>query len=419
MDTTDVAVIGAGPYGLSASAHLRHAGAQTRAFGDPMSFWRSMPKGMLLRSNRTATCLVGYRGPLSLEAYLREERLEAEKPIPLGRFIDYGSWVQRRAVPDVDRRPVERLEARHGSFVLTLGDGERLGARRVVVAGGIAPFAWRPPRFDHLPAEVASHTGQHADLSRFAGRRVLVVGGGQSALESAALMHEAGADVEVVCRADHINWLHGGRYHRMLGPRLVPLVYAPHDVGPLGLSRLIGFTEGYRRLPHPVQDPLTRRSIRPAGAAWLIPRLEGVPIRLGETAASADTSGKGVEVRLASGGVRVVDHLLFGTGYRVDVARYPFLAPSLLDSVERVDGYPVLRGRLESSVPGLHFIGAPAARSFGPTMRFVSGSWYAGAQVARAAAAGRGTDRRNRRVVPLPGTGSRGAPVAAGGGALE
>ncbi len=418
MDTTDVAVIGAGPYGLSAAAHLRHAGVQTRTFGDPMSFWRSMPEGMLLRSNRTATCLVGYRGPLSLEAYLREERLEAEKPITLTRFIDYGGWVQRRAVPDVDRRAVQRLEASDGGFVLSLDDGERLGARRVVVAGGIAPFAWRPPRFDDLPAEAASHTGQHHDLSRCAGSRVLVVGGGQSALESAALMHEAGADVEVVCRADHINWLHGGRYHRMLG-RAAPLAYAPHDVGPLGLSRLIGYTDGYRRLPHTVTDPITRRSIRPAGAAWLIPRLEGVPIRLGETVARAATSRRGVEARLATGGTRVVDHLLFGTGYRVDVARYAFLSPDLVAAIERADGYPVLRGRLESSVRGLHFIGAPAARSFGPTMRFVSGSWYAGAQVARAAAEGRGMDRRGRRVIPRAGTRGREAPVAAAGGALE
>jgi cation diffusion facilitator CzcD-associated flavoprotein CzcO len=288
------------------------------------------------------------------------------------------------------------------------------------VAGGIAPFAWRPPRFDHLPPEAASHTSRHADLSRFAGRRVLVVGGGQSALESAALMHEAGAEVEVIVRADHINWLHGGRYHRKLG-RAVPLFYAPHDVGPLGLSRLIGFTDVYRRAPHTVQDPITRRAIRPAGAAWLLPRLEGVAIRLGETIRTASTSGRGVEVELANGGSRVVDHVMFGTGYRVDVSRYPFLAPALANGIRETNGYPILGPGLESSIPRMHFIGAPAAWSFGPTMRFVSGSWYAGSHVARAARGGRQADgsRGRGRSTPSRDGAGPGAAIVSGGGVLE
>ena len=86
-----------------------------------------------------------------------------------------------------------------------------------LVAGGIAEFARRPSYAAGLPAELASHTGEHADLSRFAGQKVLVVGGGQSALESAALLHENGAQPQVAVRKDHLNWLHGGRYHRKLG----------------------------------------------------------------------------------------------------------------------------------------------------------------------------------------------------------
>jgi hypothetical protein len=46
---------------------------------------------------------------------------------------------------------------------------------------------------------------------------------------------------------------------------------------------------------------------------------------------------------------------------------------------------------MESSVPGLHFLGAPAAWSFGPIMRFVSGGWYTGQALARTIA-GRGKD---------------------------
>jgi hypothetical protein len=98
-----------------------------------------------------------------------------------------------------------------------------------------------------------------------------------------------------------------------------------------------------------------------------------------ETAALED--GK-VRLALSDGGTRLVDHVVLGTGYEVDVRRYPFLEDALVSRL-RVDvGHPVLRRGLESTVSGLHFVGAPAARSFGPIMRFVVGSWYAGPAVA-------------------------------------
>jgi hypothetical protein len=203
----------------------------------------------------------------------------------------------------------------------------------------------------------------------------MVVGGGQSALESAALLHESAADVDVLVRADHINWLHGGKYHRKLG-RLAPLVYAPTDVGPMGISRVVAVPDLFRRLPRSVQNPMAARAIRPAGAAWLKPRLEDVPIQLGRTVRAARPVGERLQVELDDGTVRTVDHLLFGTGYRVDITRYPFLDPDLVGSVKCVDGYPLLRPGMESSVPRLHFLGAPAARSFGPIMRFVAGGWF-------------------------------------------
>ncbi len=390
MSDADVAIVGAGPYGLAAAAHLRRAGADVRVFGDPMSFWRGMPAGMLLRSNWTATCIADFQGPLSLDAYGQAAGTRIGRPVPLAQFIEYGLWVQQQAVPDLDRRLVTVLDGAGSGFQLVLDDGARFDARRVIVAAGIKPFARRPGYAEGLASEVASHTGDHRDLGRFSGARVLVVGGGQSALESAALLHESGARAEVVVRADHLNWLHGGKYHRMLG-RLAPLAYAPTDVGPMGLSRLVAVPGAFRGLPRPVQDPLAYRAIRPAGAAWLTARLRDVPIAMSASIVSATATARGVQVRFADGDERTADHLLLGTGYRVDIARYPFLAPSLLARVQRVNGYPVLRRGLESSVPGLHFAGAPAAWSFGPIMRFVSGGWYTGRALARA-----GTGPRQR-----------------------
>jgi Pyridine nucleotide-disulphide oxidoreductase len=382
MAITDVVIVGAGPYGLAATAHLRRAGVETRIVGDPMSFWRTMPTGMLLRSNWTATCIAEYSGPLSLDAYLEATGLRFDRPVPLDHFIEYGKWVQRRVAPDVDRREVTRVEAHGSAFTVTTQDGEPLLARRVVVAAGIAPFARRPPLLAGLPPELASHTSEHRDLSRFAGQRVLVVGGGQSALETAALLSEARTEVEVLVREDHVHWLHGGRYHRMLGS-YARLVYAPTDVGPMGLSRLVAVPDMFRRLPWALQEPMAYRAIRPAGALWLMDRLREVPIRLGRQVRAAEVAGGRLRLELDDGSRRVVDHLIYGTGYQVDITRYRFLPAEVLAAVRRVHGYPVLHRGLESSVPRLHFLGAPAARSFGPIMRFVSGGWYASQALTR------------------------------------
>ena len=415
MDTTDIAIIGAGPYGLAMAVHLSRARMDVRVFGQPMSFWRSMPMGMQLRSSTTATSIAERQGPLSLDAFRQRFGLPYEKPVSLDRFIDYGDWLQRQVVPDLDRRAVELVQRADRRFVLTLEDGQRCTARRVVVAAGIAPFALRPSVADGLPPALVSHSSDHIDLSRFAGRHVLVVGGGQSALESAALLHEGGAEVEVLVRAGHIHWLHGGRYEHALG-RMAPLLYAPTDVGPMGLSRLIAATDLYRQLPRVVQDPLTRRAIRPAGSAWLPPRLRDVPIHLDTRVRDAATAGSQVALELADGTIRIADHVLFGTGYRVDIDRYAFLAPELLSAVRKRSGYPVLGRGLQSSVPRLHFVGAPAAYDFGPTMRFVSGSWYAGRALSRSVV----RDARARRPSRARATGgSRITAFAVGGRMID
>jgi FAD-dependent urate hydroxylase len=383
MEDTHIAVIGAGPHGLSAASHLRNAGLECRVLGDPMSFWRTMPKGMLLRSNNTATGIAEPEGPLSLDGFRAASGRTIPPPVPLQDFIDYGTWVQGQVAPDVDRRRVELVERGDTGFVMRLDDGEQLRTRRVVVAAGIADFVHLPRVARGLPSQLVSHTSEHRDLGVFKGRRVLVVGLGQSALESAALMHEAGAEVEVVGRRDHINWLHGGKYHRKLG-RFAPLFYAPTDVGPLGLSRLVAAPNLFRRLPHSVQDPLAYRAIRPAGAAWLGPRLRGVPITFSRKVVALEP-GEGVRVVLDNGTRREVDHVMFGTGYRVDVATYPFLDPGLSATIATMNGYPLLRHGMEStSVPGLHFLGATASWSFGPTMRFVAGGWFGGQTLAEA-----------------------------------
>jgi NADPH-dependent 2,4-dienoyl-CoA reductase/sulfur reductase-like enzyme len=368
---SDVAIVGAGPYALSTAAFLREAGAEVRVFGKVMGFWETMPEGMFLRSFRTASSIADPAKGLSLEAYERATGKTIPSPLPLDDFIAYGRWYQEQTVPDVDPRLVTHVRRDDEEFQLTLGDGESVRARRVVIAAGIAPFAWRPPEFAGLGPDRASHSSEHRVFDRFSGQRVVVIGGGQSALESAALLHEAGASVEVLVRGQSVHFLRGERVYENAG-LLRDLLYPPLGVGPPGLNLFMGMPRVYRLLPRMVGAPLAYRTIRPAGAAWLRPRLADVEIDLGRSVTSASASNGGVRLTLGDGSERAADHLLLGTGYRVDIRSYDFLDPGLAAAVRTTNGYPVLSRFFESSVDRLYFLGAVAAVSAGPGMRFVS-----------------------------------------------
>jgi thioredoxin reductase len=383
MPDCNVAIVGAGPYGLSAAAHLRAVRqTEVQVFGETMSFWeRNMPKGMLLRSPWQGSHISDPERAFSLDAY----RLTGDwlaSPVPLDGFVRYGRWFQQRAVGDIDRRTVTRVEQSGGGFQLRLEDGEVWKARRVVVAAGIASFAWRPSAFGGLPSALVSHASDHTAFDAFAGRKVLVVGAGQSALESAALLHESGAEAEVVVRTPAIRWLHRHSWMHTCKP-VARLLYAEPDVGQAGVSHLIAHPGLYRRFPRAVQDRLGVRAIRPAGAAWLKPRVDGLPIVTGTTVVSVVPRGGKLLAKLSDGSERSVDHVLLGTGYRIDVARYSFLPEALLNAVRKCGGYPCLDRGFESSVPGLHFVGAPAAWSFGPLTRFVAGTEFVSRSLAR------------------------------------
>jgi FAD-dependent urate hydroxylase len=379
-----VTVLGAGPYGLSAAAYLRDAGVEARIFGEPMAFWRKqMPVGMCLRSNWGASHIAGPRGDLTLDEYCRQNGNHISKPIPLERFVDYGIWYQRHAVPDVDKRVVRNVEIDHRGFRVFLADGEEFISQRVVVAAGISAFATKPEEFANVPLAFASHTSDHDDLRRFKGQQVVVIGAGQSALESAALFRESGIQVEVIARTKNLNWvgLHPRLHH--LGA-ISKILYSNRDVGPAGISRLVAMPHVFRRFPRRFQNRTAYRAIRPAGASWLRPRIAEVPITLGRKVVSATVAGTKLRLRLDDGTERLVDHALLATGFRVDVSRYPFLSQSLSKQVRTVNGFPVLKRGLESSIPGLHFLGKPAAWSFGPLLGFVSGAEFASTELIRA-----------------------------------
>jgi FAD-dependent urate hydroxylase len=341
-----------------------------------MEFWqRNMPAGMFLRSSWEASQIADPRRKLTLEAFMAARATHVPDPIPLARFVEYGRWFQQQTVAQLDRRKIKQVGLTTDGFAVESEDGECFRCRSVVVAAGIAPFAWRPEELSAIPASFASHSSQHAGFHQFRGQRVLVVGGGQSALESGALLGEAGAEVEIIVRQPRVRWLRW-RARITRSGLFGMLIYSPRDVGPPGLSQVVARPDLLRFFPRTWRDWIDKRSVRPAGAAWLMDRLKNASIRTRSRISSAAPNNGRLRVGFADGTEETVDHLLLATGYRIDVAKYAFLSPEILSRLEVFNGYPRLRAGLESSIPGLYFLGSPAAWSFGPVARFVSGAHY-------------------------------------------
>jgi len=378
------AVIGAGPYGLSIAAHLHELKVPTHVFGEPMESWRKMPARMFLKSVWSASSLADPDGAQSLDAFLEVKGVPPPAPIPLDFFIDYATWFQEQAVPDIDHARVTHLSHGTDGFRLKVSDGRELSADTVVVAVGVRQFAHLPEFARDLPRHLASHTGDHVDFSGFRGCRVAVVGAGQSALESAAILRDEGAEVEVISRGP-VHWISRTLYSH--GGPVRHLLYPPTDVGPPVLNWLCAAPLLMSRLPVQVRQKIEERAVRPAGANWLRARVDGrLPVTTFTQVLDASPSNQGVRLTLSDGTFRQVDHLMLGTGYKPHIGQLDFLDPSLRELVRTRDGYPVLNPWFESSVPGLHFAGGLAGRTFGPICRFVAGARISAQQIARRAA---------------------------------
>lgn len=396
----DALVIGAGPYGLSVAAHLRGAELGYGCVGEPMAFWRRMPRGMRLRSTPEDSNIADPEGRLTIAAFLRERgENPADYPvpqpddrdwrsIPMTWFLEYGEWFWARSGLEVRPELVERLAHTGDGFVARLRSGETIEARAVVIATGIGHFAVIPPELRHLPADRCRHTSQVWEIESLAGQRVLVVGGGQSALEWAALIGEAGAQV----------WL----FERGLPRPFGTLFY---DGILDDLHRTEADITWFQRLTVDEQVALLRRPMTSANDHWLLPRLQAAGVQAVPLDHWARRSPAARRIRraesTASGALLLefgdrteltVDQIVCGTGFQIDLDRLTFLAPEVRSGIRRLDGPPAIAGHpwlddsFQSSVPGLYFAGNPAKGRFGICFNFVAGAGAGARTIARALA---------------------------------
>lgn len=387
---TGVAIVGAGPYGLSIAAHLRGCGVAHRIFGRPMETWcTQMPKGMHLKSEGFASSLYSPSGGSTLAHYCKANGIaysDIGRPVALDTFVQYGLAFQKAEVPDLDQRHVSRLEPLASGFRLELEDGASVEAERVIIAVGIHHYAYVPPELASLPMERVSHSSRYADLARFGGQRIVVVGSGASALDCAALLLEAGASVQLVARSRHV------RFHSPPGRQPRPLlqrIRAPMSgLGPGWRSRLC--TDApllFHRMPERFRVEVVRRHLGPAPCWWTKDQVVGkAPFHLGAHVAGAEVKSDELRLDLATEtGHKMVsaDHVIAATGYQVDLSRLAFLDQGLLRRIGTAAAAPVLSTNFESTVPGLYFVGLAAATSFGPLLRFAFGAGFTARHLSR------------------------------------
>jgi cation diffusion facilitator CzcD-associated flavoprotein CzcO len=389
----DIAIVGAGPYGLSLAAHLATYGLDSQIFGTPMEAWRMhMPEGMMLKSEGFASNLADPELDLTLGRYCKNANIpyaDLGMPVPRSTFAAYGLEFQKRFAPSLDPAHVAGIHRLPAGFEVELADGRRMNTRKVVLAVGLTYFHHLPSVLSHLPEQLVTHSSRHSRFEQFRGRKVVVLGGGASAMDIAAGLIDAGAEVQIVARKPKVLFHNGPSRRSWLDQIRAPM----NGLGPGWRS--LACVEApllFRLMPDKFRLEVSRRHLGPAAGWTTKAQVQGkVPFHLGYQVAEASTAGERVNLKLAhSDGTHTtlsVDHVISATGFRVDVNRLPFLSSELKSGIRTLENTPILSSHFESSIPGLYFTGLSAVASFGPLLRFVYGTRFMARRLSRHLAA--------------------------------
>ena len=358
---TDLLVIGAGPYAYAAAAYAGDRGIDTTIVGRPLSFWRDqMPTDMYLRSG--PDWYLDANREFTFEAFFEDRGLDPadHDPIPIDVWLDHAEWFADAKALRPDPRFVADVTRANGTFLATMEDGSTIEADKVLAAPGVGYFAQLPDWHAAVPVDRRSHTSDLVSFDGLSGARVAIVGGRQSAYEWAALLCDHGAArVDVVHRHptpafEKVSWrfvdeyvdqtlVERGWWRNLQADQRTEIAQKFWQVGRLTLEH------------------------------WLVPRMTPDVVHQHPECSVTEVAGDGpVTLTLSDGTVLEVDHVVFASGYKPDIARVPYLA-GVLDGVSVTDGFPDLSEGFETSLPGLYTVGFIATRDFGPFYGFTKG----------------------------------------------
>jgi Pyridine nucleotide-disulphide oxidoreductase len=337
----DVAIVGAGPAGLASSRELSRAGIEHRVVErgpDIAHTWVNLYDSLVLHTGKHLSALPGM--PFSASTPLFPSRKA---------FVDYlRGYASRFQVPVDTGTDVAAVVRDAGGWALHTTQGKELRAGAVIMATGIVanPYVAEIPKRECFRGAVI-HSVDYRRPGMFAGKRVLVVGAGNSAGEISVDLAGAGAHVTVAVRS-------GARVVplQMLG---IPIQYfavalsrLPREMQrriQLAIGRVSEHVRGGRVLPQPVASDC---SPVPLIGFHLVDAIRAGAILLRGAVAEFTTDG----VRFVNGAEEPFDHVILATGFRA--------ALKPLGHVVRSDacGFALRRNRVVSAdQPGLYFVG--------------------------------------------------------------
>ena len=363
MNHTSFLIIGAGPYSIAAAAYAKYLGVDVTVVGKPLDFWKTnMPRGMFLRSG--SDWQLDAREVATFEAYMKQRGVTTDqiKPVPLDTFLDYASWFMGQYAVKSHPSLVTHLASSNGAYTATLDDGSQIVANHVLLGLGFAFFKHYPPELvEKLPPGSYTHTCDTVDFEFYRGKRVLIVGGRQSAFEWAALMNEKGAE------QIHITYRHA-----------TPKFTEPDWSWVQPLARRALDDHGWwRKLTGEAQEKI-RHDFWAAGRlileAWLDARVHQPNIYIHEKTVIVAVNARSdltFDVLLDDDSTCNVHHIILATGYHPNMHNVAFLdRVTILNPLETVEGYPVLDTEFQSNLPNLYVTGLAATRDFGPFFGF-------------------------------------------------
>jgi cation diffusion facilitator CzcD-associated flavoprotein CzcO len=363
--STHTLIVGAGPFGLGLAAYLQRRGYDYQLVGKPMEFWKKhMPQGMLLRSNANWYLDPDHQWTVDAFLALHDPSRLPTTPISREQYIAYVDWFRQQANIPITPTYVQHLRHDEGIFTAELADGHTIQAQNVVLATGFAHFANYPPELIALlPAGRFEHSCDAVNMSAYRGKRVLLIGGRQSAFETAALLREAGAQhVHISYRHDTPRFAEAD--WSWVETIVEQMAYQPTWFRSLSVEQQQDYryklwAEGRLKV-----EPWLEERISQPGVS-LYPRTEVVWVN--------QQRDQSLQIGLSSTQQLDIDAVVLATGYQVNISRLPFLSESIQAALNTQNGYPLLDHQFQSSIPGLYFSSFAAGQSFGPFFGFTVG----------------------------------------------